>query len=270
MQATAHGGGISASMNAVDERHDQEPLSYGSYLRVPELLSLQSPLGRPPVQDEMLFIVLQQAQELWFKQVLHDLRAVIDYLLAGDVTDALRYLDRLNRIFRLLAEELEVMETLHPAQFARFRRLLTPSSGFESFQFRELELASGLDDERFLRLVQKIMNLDEVRAAWPVTLHRAFLHVFGAGGGEVPDRLYALYADPSSDPTLYALAEALSEYEVRFNRWRFNHVKAVERAIGNRSVGTGGSPGTSYLERTLDYRFFPELWEARNRLMDQQ
>jgi tryptophan 2,3-dioxygenase len=251
-----------------DQCGSDEPLSYGSYLRVPELLSLQSPLGRPPVQDEMLFIILQQSQELWFKQALHDLRAVIACLRTGEIPVAVRYLDRINRIFRVLSEELEVMETLQPAQFARFRRLLTPSSGFESLQFRELELASGLDDEHFLRLVRKILDLDAVRASWPVTLRQAFLETFGGGGEDVTDELLALYADPDLDPPLYALAEALSEYEVRLNRWRFNHVKVVERAIGNRSQGTGGSPGTSYLERTVDYRFFPELWEARNRLMD--
>lgn len=255
-------------MKTANRTQVDEPLSYGSYLRVPELLSLQSPLGRPPVQDEMLFIILQQSQELWFKQVLHDLRAVIAYLREGELFKALGYLDRINRVFRVLSEELEVMETLQPSQFARFRRLLTPSSGFESFQFRELELASGLDDEHYLRLVKKIVDLDAVRASWPVTLRGAFLETFSASGLDVTDRLATLYANPELDPALFALAEALSEYEVRFNRWRFNHVKVVERAIGNRSPGTGGSPGTSYLERTVDYRFFPELWEARNRLMD--
>ena len=111
-----------------------EQLSYGEYLRVPELLDLQSPLGQPPVHDEMLFIVLQQAQELWFKQILHELHAVVSFLERKELSAAVRLLHRVNGIVAVLRAEVEVMETISPVEFQRFRHLLTPSSGFESKQ----------------------------------------------------------------------------------------------------------------------------------------
>ncbi|MBV9278537.1 MAG: hypothetical protein JOZ41_00500, partial [Chloroflexi bacterium] len=152
-----------------------EPLTYGSYLRVPELLQLQTPLGRPAVHDEMLFIILQQAQELWFKQVLHELHPIIALLQRGDVAEATRMLGRVNRILRVLSEELEVMETLAPSEFQRFRGLLKPSSGFESEQFRELELASGLRDPTFLKVTARLIDLEALRQGWPSSLRDAFI-----------------------------------------------------------------------------------------------
>src|ERR1700712_3156661 len=121
-----------------------EPLSYGSYLRVPELLDLQTRLGDPTVDDEMLFIIVQQAQELWFKQVLFDLHRVIALLGEQNVLEAVRLLSRLARIMKVLGDEVDVLATMPPREFHGFRGVLAPSSGFESHQFRELEYASGL------------------------------------------------------------------------------------------------------------------------------
>ena len=246
--------------------HTPDLLTYGAYLRVPELLGLQSPVGRPEVHDELLFIILQQAQELWFKQALHELRAIVALVARGRLPDATRLLERVNRILRVLSAEVHVMETLSPTEFQRFRGLLTPSSGFESEQFRELELASGLRDEAFLKLVGRIVDLEAFRARWPQTLHDVFVAALKPADPDPVEALVRVYSAPAQHAGLHALAEALSEYEMRFAEWRFSHIQVVERVIGDRSPGTGGSAGIGYLARTLHYRFFPELWEARNRI----
>ncbi|HEY0070632.1 MAG TPA: tryptophan 2,3-dioxygenase family protein, partial [Chloroflexia bacterium] len=119
-----------------DQTASQEPLTYGSYLRVPELLELQTPLGPDDAHDEMLFIVTQQSQELWFKQILYDLRRVMDLLEGGDIPYALHLLGRINKIMQVVGQEVTVLATMPPPEFQRFRHVLTPSSGFESLQFR--------------------------------------------------------------------------------------------------------------------------------------
>jgi tryptophan 2,3-dioxygenase len=249
--------------------HEAEPLSYGSYLRVPELIDLQTPLKEPPVHDEMLFIIVQQAQELWFKQVLHELRSVIGLLEAKEFPEAVRLLGRVNRILNVVCDEVTILETMPPQEFHRFRRVLTTSSGFESEQFRELELASGLSDSTFLKLIEKQMDLKHLRARWPKSLHEAFLDVLATFDPDPVEAVVRIYNEYLARPELFALAEALSEYEVVFSEWRFRHVKLVERTIGDRMPGTAGSSGVGYLGKTLNYRFFPELWEARNRLTAQ-
>src|SRR5712691_6888496 len=137
------------------DQDEREQLSYGTYLRVPELLSLQTPLGDPPVHDELLFIIVQQVQELWFKQMLYELHAIVQLLQERNIPDAIRLLTRVNRIVRAVASEVDILAMMPPREFHGFRRVLTPSSGFESHQFRELELASGLNDPTFLRLMDK-------------------------------------------------------------------------------------------------------------------
>src|SRR6266571_2524454 len=132
-----------------------EPLSYGAYLRVPEMLSLQTPLGNPPVHDEMLFIIVQQVQELWFKQILFELRTIVQLLQERDTAEAIRLISRVNRIIRAVASEVDILATMPPREFHGFRHMLAPSSGFESHQFRELEFASGLNDPTFLKLMDK-------------------------------------------------------------------------------------------------------------------
>ena len=243
-----------------------EPLSYGSYLRVPELLSLQSPLGDPPVPDEMLFILVQQAQELWFKQILFDLHRVIDDLTSGRVLDAVRLLVRLGRIMNVLGDEVDILALMPPRAFHGFRAVLSPSSGFESHQFRELEYASGLDSPTFVKMLDKHMGMTELDKRWPINLKQAAYQTLAEVSEDPTEAWTAIYDDAERYPKLFALAEALSEYEVYFGVWRFKHIKLVDRTIGSHVPGTGGSAGSGYLQKTLQYRFFPELWEARNRV----
>jgi tryptophan 2,3-dioxygenase len=245
---------------------EQEPLTYGSYLRVPELLSLQTPLGPESADDEMLFIILQQIQELWFKQVLFDLHRIIDMLERRSVLDAVRLLGRSVRIMDAVTAEVDILAAMPPHEFHKFRHVLTPSSGFESHQFRELELASGLREERFLRLMEKHIGLEPLLARWPRSLRDAAYDVLLQVADDPTDAWTLVYSKPDAHPQMFALAEALSEYEVAFSNWRFHHIKLVERTIGDHVQGTAGSAGAGYLGRTLQYRYFPELWEARNRV----
>ena len=241
-------------------------MTYGDYLRVPELLSLQTPLRAPEAHDETLFIIVQQAQELWFKQILHELHAVVQLLEEQQLPEAVRLINRVNRIFDVLADEVTILETMPPQEFQRFRHVLTTSSGFESQQFRELELASGLSDVTFIKLIEKHMDLDKLRSPWRQTLRDAFLSQLAPIAADPVEALVEIYTHSRIHEGLYALAEALSEYETMFSKWRFHHIKLVERTIGDRSPGTAGSSGVGYLGKTLGYRFFPELLEARNRM----
>jgi len=243
--------------------HDA-PLTYGSYLKIPDLLQLQRLLGPPDAHDEMLFIIVQQAQELWFKQILFEFESIIPLLDSGDIIEAMRLLNRVNVIMRVLANEVEVLEQMPPQEFGRFRHLLAPSSGFESEQFRELEYASGLREHTFLKLLETHGYIAQFRSEWPVSLYDAFVGLLTGVEADTTLAIAEVYRNNGAHPHLYMLAEALSEYEVLFSRWRFNHVKLVERAIGDSVPGTGGSSGAGYLGKTLTYRFFPGLWAARN------
>jgi tryptophan 2,3-dioxygenase len=250
-----------------DTSTPRDTFTYGQYLRVPELLSLQTRLSDPAVHGEMLFMVVQQAQELWFKQILHELRLVIDLLERGELPEATHVLDRVDRILRMLGDGVEILEALPPMEFQEFRWLLRTASGFESEQFRELEIASGLSDPDYLRMVSRIVDLTVLRERWPVTLHDAFRDCIAPVDPDPIRALVLIYARPSKFANLYRLCETLSDYELRFREWRFHHAQLVIRVIGDRAPGTAGSSGGAYLDRTLGYRFFPELWEARNKLI---
>jgi len=260
--------GDGSNLSSFSTEGDGGPMTYGDYLRVPELLSLQTPLGKPAVHDEMIFIILQQIQELWFKQILFDLKEIIRLLDEGHVLQGVQLLQRVNRIMKAVGAEVQLMESLPPQEFLRFRHVLTPASGFESEQFRELELASGLNEQTFLNLMARHMDMPALRSRWPRTLHDAFLNLLSPVGGRPAEAVAKVYREASTYPELYMLAEALSEYEVVFAEWRFHHVKVVERTIGDHSPGTAGSTGVGYLGKTMGYRFFPELWEARNKITE--
>ena len=256
-----------ANTGATGSRQPVEPFTYGDYLRVPELLDLQTPLQVPGAHDEMLFIIAQQVQELWFKQILHELQIVVAAIENNSLLEACRLLSRVNKIVSMLGAEASILETMPPQEFHNFRHVLTSSSGLESEQFREIELASGLNDQTFLKLIDKFMDVPALQARWPVTLRDAFQSRLRETTRMEPvDALVEIYALPAGYGELFMLAEALSEYEVVFSEWRFHHVKLVERTIGDRAPGTAGSSGAGYLGKTLGYRFFPELWEARTYL----
>lgn len=243
-----------------------QPFTYADYLRVPELLQLQTPLKAPPAHDEMLFIIVQQAQELWFKQILYELNSIIAFIEDNDFMEAVRLLNRVNRILDVMGSEVVVLGTMPPHEFHKFRHVLTPASGLESEQFRELELASGLNDPTFLKLIGKFMDVQSVRVKWPTSLHEAMCNALATVDPDPTNALVQVYKDPHAHTDLYWLVEALSEYEVLFSEWRVHHIKVVERTIGDNSRGTAGTSGSGYLGKTLGYKFFPELWEARNRL----
>ncbi|MGZ5306953.1 MAG: tryptophan 2,3-dioxygenase [Actinomycetota bacterium] len=249
-----------------------ELLTYGSYLKVPELLSLQQLRSDPPVHDELLFIVVHQAYELWFKQLLFELESIRDRMFAGDAERARHYLVRVHAIERVLIEHIEVLQSMSPQDFLAFRTLLTPASGFQSVQFREIEFLSGLKDERYLKDIAADPDgwaRLERRLIEP-TLWDGFCTLMEANGYPMPAddvdvRLASLVAMSSEHRELFTVSEGLLDHDESLSLWRYHHVLMVEREIGAKR-GTGGSSGVEYLRSTLDKRCFPELWGLRSHL----
>ncbi len=248
-------------------------LSYGSYLHVEELLALQQPLSQPPHHDEMLFIIIHQVYELWFKQLLHELDAAVRALDADDATRTMKIFRRVHAIQRLLEEQVDVLETMTPQEFNQFRDNLRPASGFQSVQFRELEFLCGIRRTETLRHI-------ETDAAQRARLERrlrepslydhvkAFLSRRGFAthdAAAVLETFRTIYTNERDYYDLYLLSEDLIEFDERLLLWRSRHVRMVERMIG-RKTGTGGSSGVDYLRGTLEYKCFPELWEVRTLL----
>jgi tryptophan 2,3-dioxygenase len=250
----------------------EDLLTYGSYLMVPELLSLQRLRSDPPVHDELLFIVVHQAYELWFKQLLFELESIRDRMFAGDPERARHYLVRVHAIERVLIEHIEVLQSMSPQDFLAFRALLTPASGFQSVQFRELEFLSGLKDERYLEDVPAApadRARLERRLADP-TVWDGFCSLLERNGYPMPAsdearRQASLVAMAREHRELFAVSEGLLDHDESLSLWRFHHILMVEREIGAKR-GTGGSSGVDYLRSTLDKRCFPELWGLRSHL----
>jgi tryptophan 2,3-dioxygenase len=237
-----------------------DDVTYGSYLALDELLQLQRPRSRPEHSDELLFIVVHQASELWFKAILHDLDGLVTALEAREVGQALWRVQRVNTLMRIVSEQLSSLSALPPQHFAQFRTFLGTSSGAQSIQFRAIEAASGLRDEHFMRALEEHGPIPPLvqRVLERPTLQDLFLRLLDGAGAKLED----LYLGPGPG-MLFFLAEALLEYEQQFAQWRFKHVQLVERIIGPRTEGTGGTLGSRYLMRTIDQRFFPKLWEVR-------
>jgi tryptophan 2,3-dioxygenase len=267
-------------------------LTYGQYLRVPELLAQQVPEVSPPVHDELLFIIVHQAYELWFKQLLHELTAVRDAMLAGGETPgetagppgagrparatwlARHLLHRVHVIERLLIAQIDVLETMTPQDFLEFRAALAPASGFQSVQFRELEFLSGAKDAAFLARFRSLTpderdRLDS-RLAEP-SLWDAYVDLLASRDLAVGDAkeilasLVTVARDRTRYDDLWELAEDLLTYDELAALWRARHVQMVERQIGTKS-GTGGSTGAPYLHRRVPLRYYPLLWELRDSL----
>jgi tryptophan 2,3-dioxygenase len=251
----------------------RSPLSYGSYLKIDELLALQQPLSQPAHHDEMLFIVIHQVYELWFKQLLHEIDAAMLALDRDDLLRVGKLFRRIHAIQRLLEQQVDILETMTPQEFNQFRDNLNPASGFQSVQFRELEFACGLRRTEILQWLE----LDEAhRARLERRLREPSLYDhakallarrgFATGSSEDLIESYRqIYSDEARYYDLHLLLEELIEFDERFLLWRGRHVRMVERMIGNKR-GTGGSSGAEYLSRTLDQRFFPELWAVRTQL----
>ncbi|HJQ26051.1 MAG TPA: tryptophan 2,3-dioxygenase family protein [Blastocatellia bacterium] len=265
------------------EREDEQRLTYGGYLKIHELIGLQQLRSEPTQHDETLFIIVHQVYELWFKQLLHELDTIIERLNNDETLVAHRLLRRCIEIERLLISQVAVLETMTPTDFLAFRDHLRPASGFQSFQFREIEYISGLKDPRFLknydeggearrRLTARLAAPSVLDAFYDLLRRRGFdlpADEAGADNGPAHERrvreLLRIYEDAENYYGLFLLAESLVEYDEMFAMWRLRHVKMVERMIGTKS-GTGGSEGAAYLHKTVERKFFPELWEVRNYL----
>src|SRR6202165_4561530 len=237
-------------------------LSYGSYLRLLELLQLQTGLSEE--HDELLFIVAHQAYELWFKVVLHELAGARSRIDADDAFYARHLLRRVYVIEKLLVEQIEVLETMSPQDFLAFRSQLAPASGFQSVQFREIEFLSGLKEPKYLA---RIEASPEEMGRWKRRLEERSLsdafHALVERRGS--PALLDIFRDRERYGDLFDLCEAMLDHDEAFAHWRARHVLMVERQIGSKP-GTGGSSGAQYLRSTLGKRFFPDLWEGRSEL----
>lgn len=260
---------------------DVEQIHYCSYLRIPELLVLQPEPSALKHHDELLFIITHQAFELWFRLILHEIEATIRVLDQDQIDYASWYMYRIGRIMRLLIEQIHVVDTMAPQDFAAFRAALSPASGTESLQYREIEIRSGLrDTARYLPLLDSMpapagsaapqvrMLTAQLAAAWEQrSLHDAWRDLL-ARRGTTAAEIYAARRQHQLHE-LFLLAEALIEYDQLFSMWRSHHRMAVERALSARTKGTGHTTGVRYLDRSLEHpHFFPELWEARAELWD--
>ena len=248
-------------------------LTYASYLRIDELLALQVPQSNPAHHDELLFIIVHQVYELWFRQMLHEIEAAMKNLAAGDLLKTQKNFRRIHAIQRLIEQQVDVLETMPPQEFNAFREGLNPASGFQSSQFREIEFLCGAQKTSYLSFLEvtgaKRERLER-RLSEP-TLYDALKGLLQRRGFQVDshDTLLAafksIYERSEELYDLYLLLEDFIEFDERFLLWRGRHVRMVERMIGMKP-GTGGSLGVSYLEKTLSKKFFPELWEVRTEL----
>jgi tryptophan 2,3-dioxygenase len=264
---------------------DNAPLSYNKYLRVQDLIRLQDCLSDPAHHDELLFITVHQAYELWFKQILHELDAAVSLITEDRLVAATRALQRVVQIEKLLVEQIHILESMTPISFLGFRDQLNPASGFQSMQFREIEFISGLKDDSiarefhddpfaFDRLQQRLTSPSLSEVFFEALERRGLL---ARPISENPEPAQKTRYEERTRAVLeilthfeqryeeFQLTEALLEHDEYFSLWRSHHIKMVERMVGAKR-GTGGSEGIGYLKTTLDKKFFPELWEARTYL----
>jgi len=259
----------------------EQSLTYTSYLALDEVLGAQRP--RSDEHDELLFIIVHQVYELWFKQLLHELRHVQDQLAEAGTAASVHTLRRVLTILKVAVAQIDVLETMTPRQFTSFRHRLEAASGFQSAQFRELEAVLGRRDAGALRAYPEDSPARRriADAMARRSLYDSFLEYLAAHGYAVPaaalhrdvtepvtrhpeldDVLLAVYADDGGPAQV---AERLVDLDEGIQEWRYRHVKMVERTIGDKS-GTGGSMGAAYLRSTLSAPVFPDLWAIRSRL----
>ena len=254
--------------------------SYTDYLKIDELLALQSPLSEGPEHDEMLFIVIHQVYELWFKEILHEVDHLEVLLSRNDGAHARGTLKRILTILKVMVAQLDILETMTPLEFLSFRDRLESGSGFQSYQFRELEFALGWKDPKAL---ERYPAGGEARARLErrlgsPSLWDFFLRHLACSGVPVPradlERDVTRRVEPSpglrealvdvyrNQPALAELCERMVDLDEGIMEWRYRHVKMVQRTIGTRR-GTGGSAGAEYLMKTLNQPLFPDLWAIR-------
>jgi tryptophan 2,3-dioxygenase len=262
------------------------PVYYGDYLQTDRLLSLQAPESAkhgPPVHDEMLFIIVHQASELWIKLALHELRATMAAIRRDDLAPCFKMLKRIGHIQAQLLQSWDVLATLTPADYSGFRNALGRASGFQSSQYRLLEFLLGNRNRELIAVYRDdppvYAELERTLAA--PSLYDECLRLLSRRGFGIPDERLdrdfsepyvphkqvtaawlAVYHSTGTHWDLYELAERLMDLDQSFQLWRFAHLKTVERIIGYKR-GTGGTSGVAYLAKALELRFFPELWSAR-------
>jgi tryptophan 2,3-dioxygenase len=258
-------------------------VTYSSYLKIDELLALQQPRSDGPEHDELLFIIIHQVYELWFKELLHELDRVAALLTSDDTPRAQHTLKRVLTILKVMVAQLDILETMTPLEFLSFRARLEAASGFQSDQFRQIEFFLGAkSDAALARFPEHSRARDALakRRGSP-TLWDGFLHYLAREGYAVPSshlsRIVTEPIEPSAeiqqiliaiyrnDPKNAELCERLVDLDEGLQEWRYRHVKMVERTIGVRR-GTGGSSGAPYLASTVGKPLFPDLWEIRGQL----
>jgi len=258
-------------------------VTYGTYLKIEELLSLQQPRSAGPEHDEMLFIVIHQIYELWFKELLHEFDRAGQLLQRNESHRAQHTLKRILTILKVMVAQLDILETMTPLEFTSFRARLDAASGFQSDQFRQIEFVLGLKSEQ---AIQRFPQNSRPRTALERRYHEptlwdAFLRYLAREGYDVPQAQLARdvheRVEPSNDlqrilVTVYTrdpknaeLCERLVDLDEGIQEWRYRHVKMVERTIGDKA-GTGGSTGAGYLRGTVGRPIFPDLWEIRSQL----
>jgi tryptophan 2,3-dioxygenase len=261
----------------------RDRMTYGGYLRLDKLLSAQAPLSNPPHHDEMLFIIQHQATELWFKLVLHELRAALTLVQTGELQGSFKILARIKHIQAQLVSQWAVLATLTPSEYGEFRHVLGNSSGFQSVQYRMVEFLLGNKDARMLTVHQHAPE-DHAALEWALhapSLYDEFLRHLARQGHPVPAEVLTrdttqphvahpgitavfqtIYERPHEHWEAYEMAEKLVDVDEQFSLWRYRHLKVVQRVIGFKR-GTGGSAGVSYLQHAVQQAFFPELWDVR-------
>lgn len=263
-----------------------KPLNYDDYLKVPQLISLQECKSNPAHHDEMLFIIIHQTYELWFRLILHECDSAMVAMAKDDAILAERQLGRVVEINRILVPQIHILETMLPVDFLAFRDHLKPASGFQSAQFREVEFTCGLKDERILaafddqpqaleRLKKRLVSATLADAFYTLLSNRGFdvttaperkeTGLWQTWQEKTSKQLLKIYLAPAQNYELYRLSERLLEIDEYTSLWRYHHLRMVERMIGFKP-GTGGSEGAAYLQRTLSHKFFPEIWQVRTYL----
>lgn len=258
-------------------------LTYNNYLKIDELLNLQHLRSEPAEHDEMLFIIIHQTYELWFKQILHEFGKLRGDLRAGQSWAAVKTMKRVLTILKTMVAQIDILETMTPLEFESFRGFLDEASGFQSVQFRELEIVCGLRSTHILKVHEnQPQYVDQMKQRMnELTLWEAFCKFLQKKGYDVqlPERVNenGLLHNPShhnqdvlldvmqNDPETAMLCELFVDFDEGMQEWRYRHVKMVERTIGNK-IGTGGSSGVDYLRKTLHQRIFPDLWEIRSEI----
>jgi tryptophan 2,3-dioxygenase len=258
-------------------------VTYGDYLKIDELLALQQPRSEGPEHDELLFIIIHQVYELWFKELLHEFDRVARLLTADEPHRAQHTLKRILTILKVMVAQLDILETMTPLEFQSFRARLEAASGFQSDQFRQVEFMLGAKSEAAIARFPEGSRAREAlaRRYQAPTIWDAFLHYLARERYRVPEaqlgRDVTAPPEPSAeiqnilidiyrgDPKNAELCERLVDLDEGLQEWRYRHVKMVERTIGMKR-GTGGSSGAAYLATTVGKPLFPDLWEIRSQL----